>query len=801
MADQSVKFDIGANVTGMEAIASLINKTDALGKSQKDLATAFEKMSGAAKKASDVQKAALQIDAARQEVSARAAQAFFAEAHAIDRVSKSARDSASVFEEMLRQQDQVAAAKQEVSARAAQAFFAETHAIDKVSKSARDSASVFEEMFRQQDQVAAAQREAGATADALRAKLDPMVPLQRQFNAAMDQADNLLSMGAINQREYAQAVELARQNLQEQTAALHASGAAQNGVIINGVRYNNMTDAQAKALRNHRQGVQMLGMQFIDLATSVSTGASPIQAFNQQLGQIGYSMSMMEGRLGKVGAFLAGPWGAAITIATMALGFLIEKFIGTDESADNAAKKINDLGQQFDFASMTGEELTRVNELLASANKQVAATAIQAANATAAKAASDANAAQQAINLARAELSKRRATLAAMKQPTAFAGGGVAGAALTAGQFAVNRQNDAIQKQIDAVTGLEKAYEGFQFRSRQFAAESYSLSAALDGSAKAAEAHNVKINKLRNDYAAGNISIQEFTRAIDAETAAYNRQKDAMKKSGGKKGGGSASALSKIEAAAKLEQDIANKLTQHKIKAELDWQSTWDDLQQKHDIKMMDRSSALQEQLQVQAEMNRTLFIEPVNAGLKELEQSYANIGNSVANAFKGMLTGASSWKDGMKGIINSVIDELWRLYVVQQIVGLVGNVLGGLTGVKINSADTFSAIDMAANIAGKRANGGHVSGNRPYLVGENGPELMVPGGSGTIIPNRNLGMGGTGGSGMTINVDARGANDPAAVRAQVQQGILEAAPAIIAAAEARTVQGLRRPRLGGAIK
>jgi len=34
-----------------------------------------------------------------------------------------------------------------------------------------------------------------------------------------------------------------------------------------------------------------------------------------------------------------------------------------------------------------------------------------------------------------------------------------------------------------------------------------------------------------------------------------------------------------------------------------------------------------------------------------------------------------------------------------------------------------------------------------------------------------------------------------------VQRGILEAAPAIIAAAEARTVSGLRRPRLGSVMK
>ena len=33
-------------------------------------------------------------------------------------------------------------------------------------------------------------------------------------------------------------------------------------------------------------------------------------------------------------------------------------------------------------------------------------------------------------------------------------------------------------------------------------------------------------------------------------------------------------------------------------------------------------------------------------------------------------------------------------------------------------------------------ATGGPVMKNRPYIVGEKGQELMVPGGSGTIIPN-----------------------------------------------------------------
>jgi hypothetical protein len=41
------------------------------------------------------------------------------------------------------------------------------------------------------------------------------------------------------------------------------------------------------------------------------------------------------------------------------------------------------------------------------------------------------------------------------------------------------------------------------------------------------------------------------------------------------------------------------------------------------------------------------------------------------------------------------------------------------------------------------RANGGPVTAGTPYLVGERGPEIVVPGRSGTVIPNNRIGVGG----------------------------------------------------------
>ena len=49
-------------------------------------------------------------------------------------------------------------------------------------------------------------------------------------------------------------------------------------------------------------------------------------------------------------------------------------------------------------------------------------------------------------------------------------------------------------------------------------------------------------------------------------------------------------------------------------------------------------------------------------------------------------------------------------------------------------------------------ANGGAVGAGRPYMVGERGPELFVPGAQGNIVPNHAMGS-----SNIVVNVDASG--------------------------------------------
>ena len=101
----------------------------------------------------------------------------------------------------------------------------------------------------------------------------------------------------------------------------------------------------------------------------------------------------------------------------------------------------------------------------------------------------------------------------------------------------------------------------------------------------------------------------------------------------------------------------------------------------------------------------------------------------------------------------------------------------------------------MALTALPMLASGGPLSANTMAIVGEQGPELFMPSSSGNVIPNHQLGMFGSGDTHHHWNIDAKGATDPAQVRAQVQQGIVKAAPQLVSASyHANQEAAKRRP-------
>lgn len=100
---------------------------------------------------------------------------------------------------------------------------------------------------------------------------------------------------------------------------------------------------------------------------------------------------------------------------------------------------------------------------------------------------------------------------------------------------------------------------------------------------------------------------------------------------------------------------------------------------------------------------------------------------------------------------VASVVSTLIGLFA--NLVGIINAAVNAIKAVASAGKAIGGAIGGALGFGGGRAAGGPVSAGTAYVVGERGPELFVPGASGTIIPN------GSGG-GTTINLTVNGAID-----------------------------------------
>ncbi|WP_343526952.1 hypothetical protein [Sphingomonas sp.] len=126
-------------------------------------------------------------------------------------------------------------------------------------------------------------------------------------------------------------------------------------------------EAEAESRRN-AFAVRNMGQQFGDFGLQAITTGDVVRSFTQQMGQMGYAMSEMSGTAGKVGAFLTGPWGIALTVGAAVILPFIENLFKAEEAAeaakigaDGLAEAQNVLGGMFD---LTSGKLKKQNDLL-----------------------------------------------------------------------------------------------------------------------------------------------------------------------------------------------------------------------------------------------------------------------------------------------------------------------------------------------------------------------------------------------------------------------------------------------------
>lgn len=150
--------------------------------------------------------------------------------------------------------------------------------------------------------------------------------------------------------------------------------------------------------------------------------------------------------------------------------------------------------------------------------------------------------------------------------------------------------------------------------------------------------------------------------------------------------------------------------------------------------------------------------------------QQARTIFQSVTSSMEDMLfnffkTGKLGWKN----FTQTIIDTLMRSQI-QQLVGKIMSPMAMAPGGK-------GGLLGGALIPGILAEGGPVAMNRPYIVGERGPELFIPASNGSMISNNNLAAQATGN--VTYNISAVDAlsfkemiaRDPTFLYAVTEQG------------------------------
>lgn len=189
-------------------------------------------------------------------------------------------------------------------------------------------------------------------------------------------------------------------------------------------------------------------------------------------------------------------------------------------------------------------------------------------------------------------------------------------------------------------------------------------------------------------------------------------------------------------------------------------------------IKGTDKLLAAQQQLYDKSRLFGTGWSKALN----EFSDNAMNAADKAYRIFQKMTSGmedlivdfAKTGKWEWRNFVNSIVEELLR----SQIRTLMAQIFNLNRGV--NTGSTGGLLGGAI-IPGFLAKGGPATANKPYIVGEKGPELFVPGTSGTVVPNNALG----GGTSVTYNINAVDAMsfkqmiaaDPSFIYAVTQQG------------------------------
>ncbi len=156
----------------------------------------------------------------------------------------------------------------------------------------------------------------------------------------------------------------------------------------------------------------------------------------------------------------------------------------------------------------------------------------------------------------------------------------------------------------------------------------------------------------------------------------------------------------------------------------------------------------------------------------QNINQLASSMSSTLTDAFLGIKDGFEALEDIALSVVKTIVNTLTQEFLVKPLLKEIGAAIagafsgssagGGLGSIfgalgAIPGLGPFAALAGLGVFLGSRANGGPVTGNKPFLVGERGPELFVPNSNGQILANEELNAGSRGQGDLTVqfNINA----------------------------------------------
>ena len=206
----------------------------------------------------------------------------------------------------------------------------------------------------------------------------------------------------------------------------------------------------------------------------------------------------------------------------------------------------------------------------------------------------------------------------------------------------------------------------------------------------------------------------------------------------------------------RAQEAIARQGIMEMIGAQAETEYKLNDIQKQRN---QDQMNALQALVEKQYEMNTA-----IQQQIALADSVSSTLGQGMTATFDLLLKGADNWAASLQqiasGVLVDIANQLIRIYVIEQAINAIKTFLTpfsygktplGAGGGSVGGKGTFGPNYGFPT----RATGGSVTAGQPYLVGERGPELFMPGKSGGIAPAGSFGGIGN----IVVHVDASGSS------------------------------------------